>query len=251
MAKTSNRLSQFNALETRSRLARIALPIKVSTKTINSWSIAQAAGGGSNVTLVFSDTYSPINSDVDKITISGISNNDINISFSSATTNNLSTTVSGLSGMSGATHTGWGIKGLGIPSGATIVSVTNATTVVISSPATLTQAASAYITISPYIFTSVDPDPTALNKTYLLNVSTLSFYTELEWSMGYLNSINTSALASLSYQDRWVVDQPGTENETSLVVSDFFDNKSRYAIQISPGGTAPVTVSLINQTQID
>ena len=61
--------------------------------------------------------------------------------FTGATTTNTSTTVSGLSGMSAAAHVGWGISAPGLPANATIVSVTNATTVVISGASTTTATA--------------------------------------------------------------------------------------------------------------
>lgn len=77
-------------------------------------------------------------------------------SFTGATTTNNSTTVSGLSGMSSTTHVGWGIAGNGIPTGATISSVTNATTVVISANATSTQTGTASLVISPYGFTGAN-----------------------------------------------------------------------------------------------
>lgn len=73
--------------------------------------------------------------------------------FAAATTTNTSTTVSGLSGMSSTVHVGWGIAGTNIPTGATISSVTNATTVVISAAATGTATGTANIAISPYGFT--------------------------------------------------------------------------------------------------
>lgn len=78
----------------------------------------------------------------------------ISTTFASGTTTNLSTTVGGLSGMSATVHVGWGIAGSGIPSGATIASVTNATTVVISAAATATATTS--IVISPYGFTGAN-----------------------------------------------------------------------------------------------
>lgn len=74
-------------------------------------------------------------------------------SWTTATVTNTSTTVSGLSGMVAGTHVGWGIAGTGIPTGATISSVTNTTTVVISAAATSTATGTANIAISPYGFT--------------------------------------------------------------------------------------------------
>jgi microcystin-dependent protein len=74
-------------------------------------------------------------------------------SFNTATVTNTSTTVSGLSGMVAGTHVGWGIAGTGIPTGATISSVTNTTTVVISAAATSTATGTANVSISPYGFT--------------------------------------------------------------------------------------------------
>lgn len=82
--------------------------------------------------------------------------------FTGATTTNASTTVSGLSGMSSTTHVGWGIAGSGIPTGATISSVTNATTVVISANATSTQSGTASLVISPYGFTGANNTTTFL-----------------------------------------------------------------------------------------
>ncbi len=70
--------------------------------------------------------------------------------FTSAVTNG-TTTVSGLSVMVSTTHVGWGIAGTNIPGGATITSVTNATTVVISATA-LGSSSSSNIAISPYGF---------------------------------------------------------------------------------------------------
>jgi len=86
----------------------------------------------------------------------------ISTSFTLATTTSGSTTVSGLSGMATATHVGWGIAANGIPTGATISSVTNATTVVISAAATVTAAGSASIVISPYKFTGANNTTTFL-----------------------------------------------------------------------------------------
>lgn len=83
----------------------------------------------------------------------------INTTFVSAVLNS-TTTVSGLSGMSTATHVGWGIAGNGIPTGAVINSVTNATTVVISAAATLTTTTS--VVISPYKFTGANNTTTFL-----------------------------------------------------------------------------------------
>lgn len=77
----------------------------------------------------------------------------ISNSFTTATTTNASTTVSGLSGMDAAVHVGWGIAGTNIPTAAKIVSVTNATTVVISVAATGTATGTANIAIGPYGFT--------------------------------------------------------------------------------------------------
>lgn len=81
--------------------------------------------------------------------------------FTTATTTSGSTTVSGLSGMT-ASNVGWGIAGTNIPSGATIISVTNATTVVISSQATATATGIANIAISPYGFTGANNTTTFL-----------------------------------------------------------------------------------------
>ena len=83
----------------------------------------------------------------------------ISTTFASGVTNS-TTTVSGLSGMATATHVGWGIAGSGIPSGATISSVTNATTVVISAAATASATTS--IVISPYGFTGANNTTTFL-----------------------------------------------------------------------------------------
>jgi hypothetical protein len=58
--------------------------------------------------------------------------------------------------MSAGTHTGWGIAGSGIPSGAYISSVTNSTTVVISANATSNQSGTATLVIGPYGFTGAD-----------------------------------------------------------------------------------------------
>jgi hypothetical protein len=77
--------------------------------------------------------------------------NTFGTTFTSASTTISSTTVSGLTGMDSATHTGWGIAGTNIPTGATISSVTNSTTVVISAAATATGTVS--VAISPYGFT--------------------------------------------------------------------------------------------------
>jgi microcystin-dependent protein len=76
--------------------------------------------------------------------------------YTGATTASSSTTVSGLTGMSAGTHTGWGIAGSGIPSGAYISSVTNSTTVVISANATSNQSGIATLVIGPYGFTGAD-----------------------------------------------------------------------------------------------
>lgn len=81
--------------------------------------------------------------------------------FTTATTNS-TTTVSGLSGMSTTLHVGWGIAGTNIPTGATIVSVTNATTVVISAAATGSTSGTANIAISPYGFTGAGNTTTFL-----------------------------------------------------------------------------------------
>lgn len=86
----------------------------------------------------------------------------VSISFTSATTTNTSTTVSGLNNMSAADHVGWGIAGNGIPSGATISSVTNSTTVVISAAATVTQTGTASLWIAPYRFTGANNTTTFL-----------------------------------------------------------------------------------------
>lgn len=82
--------------------------------------------------------------------------------FVGATTTNGSATISGLSGMVAATHIGWGIAGNGIPSGAIILTVTNATTVIISASATATQTGTASIAISPYGFTGANNTSTFL-----------------------------------------------------------------------------------------
>jgi hypothetical protein len=58
------------------------------------------------------------------------------------------------------TNVGWGIAGLGVPSGATITSVTNATTVVISATATATQSGTAALAIGPYGFSGADNSTT-------------------------------------------------------------------------------------------
>ncbi len=71
--------------------------------------------------------------------------------FTSATTNG-TTTVSGLSGMSASVHVGWGIAGTNIQGGAKIVSVTNATTVVMDLAAIGSASGSSNISISPYGF---------------------------------------------------------------------------------------------------
>ena len=73
--------------------------------------------------------------------------------FTTAGITSGSPSISGLSGMSAATHVGWGIAGTGIPTGATILSVTNSTTVTISSNATSTAPGTGNIAISPYTFT--------------------------------------------------------------------------------------------------
>lgn len=86
----------------------------------------------------------------------------LSTSFATATTTNTSTTVSGLTGMATATHVGWGIAGNGIPTGATISSVTNATTVVISAAATVTATGTASLVISPYKFTGANNTTTFL-----------------------------------------------------------------------------------------
>ena len=83
-------------------------------------------------------------------------------SFATATTTSTSTTVSGLTGMATPTHVGWGIAGNGIPTGATISSVTNATTVVISAAATVTAIGTASLVISPYKFTGANNTTTFL-----------------------------------------------------------------------------------------
>jgi hypothetical protein len=79
--------------------------------------------------------------------------NTFGTTFSNTTMTTGSTTVSGLTGMDSATHVGWGISGSGIPSGVTISSVTNSTTVVISQAATASRAGSGSHAISPYGFT--------------------------------------------------------------------------------------------------
>jgi hypothetical protein len=79
--------------------------------------------------------------------------NTFGTTFTNATLVGSSTTVSGLSGMSAVTHVGWGIAGTNIPTGATISSVTNSTTVVISAAATGPAPGTANIAISPYGFT--------------------------------------------------------------------------------------------------
>ena len=86
----------------------------------------------------------------------------ISTSFATATTTNTSTTVSGLTDMATATHVGWGIAGNGIPTGATISSVTNTTTVVISAAATVTATGTASLVISPYKFTGANNTTTFL-----------------------------------------------------------------------------------------
>ena len=69
-----------------------------------------------------------------------------NLYFKTATTTSGSTTISGLTGMN-SSHVGMTVAGNGIPTGATISSVTNATTIVISSNATVTSTAGAAIAI--------------------------------------------------------------------------------------------------------
>jgi microcystin-dependent protein len=86
----------------------------------------------------------------------------LSTSFATATTTNTSTTVSGLTSMATATHVGWGIAGNGIPTGATISSVANATTVVISAAATVTATGTASLVISPYKFTGANNTTTFL-----------------------------------------------------------------------------------------
>ena len=75
------------------------------------------------------------------------------ITFTSANITSGSPSISGLSGMSASIHVGWGIAGTGIPSGATILSVTNSTTVSISINATSTSPGTGNIAISPHGFT--------------------------------------------------------------------------------------------------
>lgn len=91
-------------------------------------------------------------STVSRSTYSSLFSN-ISNSWTTATVTNASTTVSGLTGMSASDHVGWGIAGTNIPSGATIASVTNSTTVVISAAATGTATGTANIAISAYGFT--------------------------------------------------------------------------------------------------
>lgn len=100
-------------------------------------------------------------STVSRSTYSSLFSN-ISSSWTTATTTNLSTTISGLTGMSSSVHVGWGISGTNIPSGATILSVTNATTVVISAAATGTATGTANIAISAYGFTG-DGNTTTFN----------------------------------------------------------------------------------------
>lgn len=77
----------------------------------------------------------------------------LSYSWTNATVSNTSTTVSGLTGMSATAHVGWGIAGTGIPTGATILSVTNSTTVIISAAATATATGTANVAVGPYGFT--------------------------------------------------------------------------------------------------
>ena len=98
--------------------------------------------------------------------------NTFGTTFTNATANS-TTTISGLTGMDSITHVGWGIAGTNIPSGATIVSVTNSTTVVISSAATGTTTGTANVAISPYGFTGAG-NTTTFNVPSLVPSSAIS-----------------------------------------------------------------------------
>lgn len=95
------------------------------------------------------------------VSINSISLTPSTTVFASGVTNT-TTTVSGLSGMSSTVHKGWTISGTNIPSGATIVSVTNATTVVISS--TATGSGTNQVIISPFVETTASADLTFRKK---------------------------------------------------------------------------------------
>lgn len=73
------------------------------------------------------------------------------ITSTSASTTISNKTISGLSGMTSA-MVGWSVAGTNIPEGATISSVTNSSTIVISANATATTTGSATISVSPYGF---------------------------------------------------------------------------------------------------
>lgn len=254
MTKTSNRLSQHNALESRERISGISIPITSSGYSVTEWQIDEDPSypAGINHLVIKIPKRSNIKLR-DPIQVALISRFDIGIVFDSATTTSLSTTVSGLSGMSTGTHIGWLISGEGIPTGSTIVSVTNPTTVVISNQATVSQLSSAVVFISEYIFINGDTDPVALNKTYSVSYvdnSNLTFTilhvnTELSWSVGEIISISSSAVVYFPYPQRWEC-----ENGTISAVTDVFDVKSRYTIAVKPSGSGPVTVSLNNDTQM-
>jgi hypothetical protein len=78
--------------------------------------------------------------------------NTFGTTFTGASTTASGITVSGLSGMDNATHTGWGISGTNIQPGSTILTVINSTSVLISQVASGTAAGTATIAISPYGF---------------------------------------------------------------------------------------------------
>ena len=258
MPKTTNRLSQYNALESSSRISNISIPLKGEVLDIDSWTIKNSKVAGSTVQLILSNPLSSEYSGEHKVVISNLSQLDVQNTFGGATTTESSDIISGLSGMTSAYLTvihpdydediGWSVYGNGIPEGTRIVQIINPTTIRINTNATITQTGTASIRISPYGFTGVDPDVVSLNNEFTVKISGSSvvFATPLEWSFlqdlpRIFSSLRTNAKVMLLYNHQWTASR-GTK--ALSIVSDFYDHKSRYSLYVQPSGTEPVTLNL-------
>jgi hypothetical protein len=248
MPKTTNRLSEYNGLQSSGRTTKIQIPLKGNVGQIDSWSITKTSLGNT-VELTLETPLPSEYSGLHRVLVSGFSQSDVEISFGTATTTASSNVISGLSGITSSQFQ-WRVYGNGIPAGTYITEVVNATTVKISENATLTQTGTASLRISQYAFTATDPSVVGVNnKEYMATISgsSIIFITPLEWS--FLDSISAPALASLQtssivtpiYNHRWTAIQ-GT-NALS-VVSDVYEHNSRYSLFIQPSGAGPVTIAL-------
>ena len=184
MPKTTNRLSQYDALESKNRLTGSISPLTSNAYSLLEWSLDANIIDEIELVLKVSDTF-PINIDL-PISVTGINISDLTGYTAGPTDPNPSSLNASYNVLS-ITHT------------------------------------------APHFYLRVSPD----------NASSFPI------SMDGLTSTTTSASVYALYPHRWK-----SNIGTVSLTNEIYDNKSRYALKVNPGGTAPITLSLTNINQV-